>query len=169
MTDAAEQLLDLLKALNIPFDCLTHEPVHTIEDCILPGRMLNALVPKNYFLTTRNQKRFFLCLARPEARFRSADISRQAGSARLSFAPEAQLAALLNTYPGAVSPLGLAFDVQNRVELLVDAELIKSHRLAFHPCDNCCTVAMAAADFFDRFLPAVKHGFHTVEICDFLQ
>lgn len=169
MTDAATQLLKLLTALDIAFDCLTHEPVHTIEDCALPGRMLNALVPKNYFLTTRNQKRFFLCLARPEARFRSADISRQAGSARLSFAPEAQLRALLNTRAGAVSPLGLAFDAQNRVELLVDAALTESQRLAFHPCDNCCTVAMSAADFFERFLPAVKHGFHPVEICDFLK
>lgn len=168
MTQAAKQLLAQLDELGIVFDCLRHEPVHTIEDCALPGQTLRAVVPKNYFLTTKNQKHFFLCLVRPEARFRSADISRQAGSSRLSFGSEAQLKALLNTFGGAVSPLGLAFDTDCQVKLLVDEALTHMERLAFHPCDNCLTVAMASQDFFKRFLPAVNHDFQMVQIHDFL-
>jgi hypothetical protein len=34
--------------------------------------------------------------------------------------------------------------------------------LAFHPCDNTCTVAMAGSDFFGRFLPAV--GVKEIEV-----
>ncbi len=167
MTETAQGLLKQLESLNIPFDFISHSPVQTIEDCALPAGILHALMPKNYFLATRNQKRFFLCLARPEAHFCSSDISHQAGSSRLSFGSEDQLRDLLKTFAGAVSPLGLAFDVQNRVELLVDQRLIGVQRLAFHPCDNCATIAVSGADFFERFLPAVHHTYRTVQFHNF--
>ena len=169
MSDAADFILKRLSEMGIPFDQLRHAPVHTIGDCAPIEAALDAMVVKNYFLTTKNQKRFFLCLVRPDARFRTADISRQAGSTRLSFGPEDALESLLHTFPGAVSPLGLLFDDANAVELLVDGALDATRRVAFHPCDNTRTVAMATSDFFNRFLPGVKHEPRRVEIHDFMK
>ena len=87
-------------------------------------------------------------------------------SATLSFAPEDMLYELLRVRPGSVSPLGLLFDTERRVELLVDSRLQQAERIAFHPCDNTQTVAMAAADFFDQFLPSVGRAPKWVEIHD---
>ena len=169
MRSVAEEVYARLDALGIPYDAAEHPPVHTIGDCAPVERQLNCMVVKNYFLTTKNRKRFFLCLVRPDARFRTADISRQAGSSRLSFGAEEELAALLHTYPGSVSPLCLVFDGEDAVELLVDGALRQVERIAFHPCDNARTVAMSTEDFFGRFLPGVGPAPKWVEIHDFMK
>ena len=62
-----------------------------------------------------------------------------------------------------------SFDGAGAVELLVDGALRATQRIAFHPCDNCRTVAMSTADFFERFLPGVGHEPRMVEIHDFMK
>lgn len=169
MTETALEICARLDEMGVAYERMAHAAVGGIEDCAPIGEALHAMVAKNYFLTTKNHSRFCLCLVRPNARFRTADISRQAGYSRLSFGTEAEMGALLKTYAGAVSPLGLMFDAAGRVELLVDDALRTVERLAFHPCDNCMTLAMTSTDFFDKFLPKVGHTPHWVEIHDFLQ
>ena len=169
MTQLAQEVFARLDAMGIEYETIEHAAVHTIEECAATDALLGAVTVKNYFLTTKNRKRFFLCLVRPEARFRSSDISRQAGKSRLSFAGEEDLLEHLRVRPGAVSPMGLLFPEADGVELLVDAGLAHMERLAFHPCDNTCTLAMRADDFFARFLPGVGCVPHFVEIHDFLK
>lgn len=167
MTDTAREVFARLDGMGIAYEWMDHPPVHTIEDCLENDAKLHAVTAKNYFLTTKNQKNFYLCLVRPEARLRTSDISRQAGSSRLSFAGEAHMERLLQVHPGAVSPMGLMFDGERQVRLLVDSGLRDVEKIAFHPCDNTCTLAMTAADFFDKFLPGIGCTPFFVEIHDF--
>ena len=167
MTEIAREVFARLDAMGIKYEYMEHAAVHTIEECAATDALLGAVTVKNYFLTTKNKKRFFLCLVRPEARFRTSDISRQAETSRLSFAGEEDLLSCLRVHPGAVSPMGLLFDEAREVELLVDRTLTRLDRLAFHPCDNTCTLAMRGADFFGRFLPAVGCDPRFVEVHDF--
>ena len=167
MTQIAREVFDRLDAMGIAYQFVEHPPVRTISECAETDALLGAVTAKNYFLTTKNRKRFFLCLVRPDARFRSSDISRQAGSSRLSFASEEELFERLRVRPGAVSPMALLFDEARGVELLVDRALTQVEKLAFHPCDNGCTLAMRGADFFDRFLPALNRAPRFVEPHDF--
>lgn len=169
MTDVAKQIYEKLDELGLAYSVIEHAPVHTISDCLEGDRRLDALTAKNYFLCTKNRKNFYLCLVRPEARLNTSDVSRQAGSSRLSFAPEEMLEKLLRTHAGAVSPMGLLFDEENQVRLLVDNALFQAERLAFHPCDNTHTLAMRAQDFFHIFLPAVHHLPTEIEIHDVLK
>ena len=168
MTDTAREVYARLDALGISYVSMEHAPAMTIEDCLENDKSLGGVTAKNYFLTTKNQKNFFLCLVRPEARFKTSDISKQVGSSRLSFGNEDQMQELLHVHPGSVSPMGLMFDGENRVRLLVDAGLKEIEKIAFHPCDNTQTLVMKTADFFDVFLPAVQHEPTFVEIHDFL-
>lgn len=165
---AASEVFARLDGLGIAYRTAEHAPARTMADCAAVDRRLGALTPKNIFLTTKNGKRFYLCLTRPDARFRTADISKQADSPRLSFAPEEELFGHLRCRAGSASPLGLAFPEAKGVGLLVDARLRDEPVLAFHPCDNTRTVAMASADFFGTFLPAVGVAPMFVEIHDFL-
>ena len=75
-----------------------------MADCAAVDARLGALTVKNIFLTTKNRKRCYLCLTRPDARFHTADISRQIGSSRLSFAPEEMLFERLRCHGGSASP-----------------------------------------------------------------
>ena len=126
-----------------------------MADCAEVDRQLGALTVKNIFLTTKNQKRFYLCLCRPDVRFHTADVSKQVGSTRLSFAPEELLYQRLRCHGGSASPMGLIFPEARGVGLIVDSALREYPILAFHPCDNTRTLAMAGEDFFGRFLDAV--------------
>ena len=153
-----------LDAACIAYTHLTHNAVSAITDCT-PLVDSDTLFVKNYFLTTKNRKHFYLCLVRPEAHFRTSDISKQAGSSRLSFGDEAQLFERLHCYPGAVSPFGLLFD-DGTTGLIVDTALKEAKKLAFHPCDNRHTLVLSAEDFFRRYLPLVGREAIWVEVHD---
>ena len=152
----AQRIFEYLDELGIRYEYVTHAPARTMADCAQNDARLHALTPKNLFLTTKSRRRHYLCLTRPEARFVTSDVSRQAGSPRLSFAPEDALWDMLRCRPGSASPLGLIFDIDRRVRLLVDAALKDAPALGFHPCDNTMTLVMSGEDFFQTFLPSVS-------------
>lgn len=158
-----------LDEIGIEYEKYEHEAMYSMDDCSEFDHQIGAMIVKNYFLSTRRTAQPYLCLVRPNARFCASDVSRQAGSSRLSFGSEEMMQKYLRVYPGAVSPLGLIFDEEKKVRLLVDEKLLQAERLAFHPCDNTATVAMRGCDFFSKFLPAIGREYDTVEIHDFVQ
>ena len=153
MSETTAAVYAFLDNLGIEYRVAEHAPAYTMADCAAIDAALGALTVKNIFLTTKRRKRYWLCIARPDARFHTSDISKQVGSPRLSFAPEEELFARLRCHGGSASPLGLIFPEAKDVGLIVDKALYDVETLAFHPCDNTRTVAMAGRDFFGRFLP----------------
>lgn len=153
-----EQIHDTLNALGIAFRQVEHPAAHTIQDCKWAEDALSALIPKNLFLTPRNQSAYYLCIVHPDSVFRTSDLSKQVPSSRLSFGPEDKLSELLQTYPGAISPMGLIFPSSAPVHLLIDERLKSIPMLAFHPNDNTKTLAISNTDFFSVFLPYTGHA-----------
>lgn len=153
-----EEVTARLRELNIPFELVQHEPIYTMEECGAVASRLAGVIPKNLFLKPRRAEVHYLLIMRGEIPFRAAEVSRQVNSPRLGFAGEEALLRLLRVHPGSVSPMGLLFDRENEVTLLVDEALRREKRLLFHPCDNCFTLAMGGEDFFERFLPACGHA-----------
>ena len=167
MLDTRAAVYAHLNALGIDYQSLHHAPARTMADCEGVSEALGAMECKNYFLTTKSRKVYCLALVRPNARFKTSDISKQAGTPRLSFANEDDMSRLLSTYPGAVSPMGLIFDVDHQVRLLMDSALRETDFLAFHPCDNTQSLAMATADFLNVFLPSLHKTPEWIEIHNF--
>ena len=168
MNEARRRVFEGLKAMGIKAPYVEHPAAHTMADCRAAETALSAIMPKNIFLTPRNRSAFYLLIARPGARFKTADVSKQLGVSRLSFAAEGDLARTLNTYPGAITPMGLLFDEARAVRVAIDAALKDAPVLAFHPCDNEASLAMTNADFFGKFLPALGYAPAYVEIHDFI-
>ena len=157
MASVKEDVLSALGALGVPYELLEHAPVHTMEDCKAAEEALGGVMPKNLFLTPRNHATHHLLIARADAPFRTARVSRQLGVSRLSFATAEELMDMLRTLPGAISPMGLLFDGEKKVRLAIDRALRGEERLLFHPCVNTATLAVSGADFFGRLLPALGH------------
>lgn len=157
-----------LDGLGIPYRRICHAPAASLDECASVSRALGAVVCKNYFLTTKSKKHYCLCVVRPEARLRTADVSKQIGSPRLTFADEDALFALLHERPGSVSPFGLIFDSAQPVRLLMDRALAELPELAFHPCDNTETLAVSTRDFLEKFLPSTGKSPEWVDIHDFM-
>ncbi len=147
-------VLDRLHSLGIEYALYEHAPVHTIDDCLaVPGiGWASTEIAKNVFLCNRQKTSFYLMLLRHDVAFRTAVVSKALGVSRLSFAPDDLLPGLLGLSAGAVSPLGLMFDTEKRVALVMDEGLKRFPNLAFHPCLNTATVVLRTEDFLHVFL-----------------
>ena len=168
MDPVAMEVFELISAMGIGYKYMEHPAAATMADCKAVEEAFGAVMPKNIFLCPRNKSAFYLLITRPNAKYKTADISKQLGVSRLSFGPEAELKEYLMTTPGAITPMGLMFDSGKNVTLVVDSALKDAELLAFHPCVNTMSLAMTGADFFGKFLPALEREPIFVDIHDFL-
>ena len=89
--------------------------------------------------------------------FKTKDLSKQLGVARLSFAAPEDMERYLDITPGSVSVLGLMNDTENAVQLVIDQPIAESAQIGCHPCINSSTLAISTQDILTKFLPAVHH------------
>ncbi|MDO4548836.1 MAG: YbaK/EbsC family protein [Clostridia bacterium] len=152
-----EEIYKALDDMGIEYSVAKHDLAMTMDDLREVEKELGATIPKNLFLTPRNKSAYYLCLFSPHTPFRTADISKQIGSSRLSFADAESVSRLLKSHGGAISPLGLIFDPDKKIRLLIDEALLKEKKLGFHPNDNTETLSMSGDDFFSVFLKREGH------------
>ena len=150
------KVVEHLRSLHIPFEYYEHAPAMTMEDCLaLPFAAQDVTFCKNILLCNRQLTAFYLYVTLPEKPFRTSVVSKLIGSSRLSFAPPDSLMALLALESGSLSPLGLWFDREQRVQLVFDRDMRRAGKIAFHPCDNTATCVFDQAVFFDQVVPAL--------------
>ena len=155
--EAAGRTFALLDELNIPYQRVEHDFADTMEDCAAISDVLGSRICKNLILCNR-QKTDFYFLAMPEDKpFRTKDLSQQIGSSRLSFAGAEHMEALLDITPGSVSVLGLMNDKQNKVQLLIDEDVLKGESFGCHPCINTSSLKIKASDLLEKIIPAMGH------------
>lgn len=155
---------DMLDALGIAYKRADHEAAMTMEDCIAIGEALGAHICKNLFLCNRQKTDFYLLLMPGDKVFKTKELSSQINSARLSFAGTEELAQYLNLTPGSATVLGLAFDKENKVRLLIDKDLLALEWFGCHPCMNTSSIAMKTEDMLNKFLPSVGHEYTEVTL-----
>ena len=148
---------DFLDSLGIDYERVTHELADTMEKCDDVSAVLGVDVCKNLFLCNRQKTNFYLLCMPPHKAFHTKDLSHQIGSARLSFAPEEQLWDLLHCTPGSATILGLMNDDENRVQLLIDRDVVRDAHIGCHPCVNTSSLRLETGDVLNVFLPAVHH------------
>ena len=147
----------LLDELQIPYARVDHEHADTIEACEAVEQVLGEKICKNLFLCNRQKTQFYLLMLEGEKVFKTKDLSRQLGVARLSFAAPADMEKYLDITPGSVSVLGLMNDAQRRVHLLIDNDLLADEYLGCHPCINTSTLRIAMSDVLQKLIPAMGH------------
>lgn len=155
---------DLLEQLNIPFTRADHPAAFTMEECEAVSQALHTPICKNLFLCNRQKTAFYLLLLPASKPFRTKEITAQLGCARLSFAGEEQLASLLHLTPGSATIFGLQYDTENRVQLVVDRDLLDEAYFGCHPCINTSTIRLKTSDVFDRLTHALHHDYTLVTL-----
>lgn len=159
------RVYDLLDELRITYERVDHEPANTMEACKEIDKILApAVICKNLFLCNSQKTRFYLLMIREDKKFKTKDISKQINSSRLSFAPEEKMLEYLDITPGSVSVLGLMNDKENRVQLLVDEDVLRSEYFGCHPCVNTSSLRVMTEDIFGKFLQAVNHDYMIVHL-----
>ena len=138
---------DLLDSLQVPFVRVDHDALPTIEAC----REVDQLLGTD----------FYLLLMPGNKKFKTAVLSKQIGSARLSFGEAEFMESFLNITPGSVSVMGLMNDREKRVRLLIDKDILEGEYFACHPCINTSSLKFTTRDLMDKILPALGHP-HTI-------
>ena len=155
---------ELLDSLQIPYQRIDHEPANTMEACAAIDEALQATICKNLLLCNRQQTDFYLLMIVGDKVFKTSQLSKQIGSSRLSFAGAEHMEALLDITPGSVSVLGLMNDKENKVQLLIDEDVLKGEYFGCHPCINTSSLRLKTADLVEKIIPAMHHEFRTVII-----
>ena len=161
----------LLQRLNIPFRKAEHPAAYSMEDLSAVEAQLRQpgaaqAFCKNLFLCNRQKTVFYLLLIREDKRFKTSVVSKLIGASRLSFGEEDKLYALLGVHPGAITPLGLVFDAEHQVRLLMDRDLLSLEEIYVHPCVNTATVALRTRDLMEVYFPFTGHTPQLLDIPD---
>ena len=156
---------DLLDSLGIAYARADHDTLPTMEACQEVGNLLGIEICKNLFLRNTQKTAFYLLILPGRKKFKTAALSKQIGSARLSFAEPEFMEQYLNITPGSVSVLGLMNDPENKVRLLIDKDILKNHPyFGCHPCINTSSLKFRTEDLLNKILPAIHHDYTLVDL-----
>ncbi len=149
------RVYDFLDSLGLEYQRVDHESAMTMEICAGIEKILGAPIWKNLLLCNRQCTSFYLLLMPGEKNFRTSVLSKEIGSARLSFAGGAYMEQFLNITPGSLSVLGLMNDTEGAVQLLVDEDVLKEEFFGCHPCINTASIKLRTRDLLEVILPAL--------------
>ena len=155
--DSYDHVIETLTNLKIGYRCLSHPPIFNMEEGENIARQLGVKPSKCLLLCNRRHEYFLLMLPG----YKNAplkEISKQIGSSHLSLASKEEMEKMINTQPGAVSPLSLIYDKGNRVQLLIDEDIIRMDYIACHPCINTYSLLIKMQDILDILLPSINKG-----------
>ena len=155
---------DLLDELHVSYQRIDHEAAETMEICAEIDKVLEATICKNLFLCNRQKTNFYLLMMPGDKTFKTKELSKQIGSARLSFASPEDMEHYLDITPGSVSIMGLMNDTENVVQLLVDEDVLKGEYVGCHPCINTSSIRIKTEDLFGRVLEAMHHTMRVVKL-----
>ncbi len=157
-----ELILKTLDNLNIKYTIVTHPPAITAADAkqyLEP----DAYICKNLFLTDSKTGKYYLVVFPEHKKAHSNTIRKQVKASRLMFGSEEDLMQLLGVTPGSVSPLGIIYDKEKKITVLLDEDLPKCKKVCFHPNINTSTLTMDYADF-EKFLNWSENEYQHVSV-----
>jgi Ala-tRNA(Pro) deacylase len=147
------QLFAFLDAQGIAHRTLEHPAVFRVGE----GLEIKAALPgghtKNLFLKDAKDQ-LWLISALGETAIDLKALPPVIGSARLSFGSAERLYDALGVTPGSVTAFALINDPAHRVRFVLDAALLATDPINFHPLTNTATTAVSREDFL-KFLAAL--------------
>lgn len=155
---AVHQIAQYLQDRNIEYQELNHDPVMTVDESVSLGVHTKSAPSKTLFLTNKKHSEYFIVVMPGFERLDMKRLAKELSESKLTFASNEELKQHLNTYPGAVSPLGAIFIKSLNKELIkmvVYGKVIKSEFVGFHPNDNSKTFEFKK-DEFSKFINSLE-------------
>ncbi|OAN50183.1 DNA-binding protein [Paramagnetospirillum marisnigri] len=150
-----DDLLSLLRRLEIPATTHRHDPAFTVEQ----GNAVWGAIPgvhcKNLFLKD-GKGRLWLVVAPAERRIDLKRLPEAIGSARLSFGSAELLGRTLGIEPGSVTPFALINDHERKVTPVLDRWMMEQPLVNYHPLRNDMTTTIPSEGLL-RFLGHTGH------------
>lgn len=149
------ELFNLLKELEISFEHYKHEPINNVADGIKYGGNIKGTHCKNLFIKDIKDN-FYLVITLDKKRIGLKELATRINSKRLSFAAPELLKKYLGVEPGCVTPFGLLNDMEKKVRVIIDEDILREEEVCFHPLVNSETIIIKSKDMF-RFIDHCGH------------
>lgn len=157
-----EDLERRLAELGIATATFEHPPVFTVDEArVLRGEIAGGHC-KNLFLKDKKNA-IWLVVTLEETAVDLKRLPGLIGSARLSFGRPELLLEVLGVEPGSVTPFALINDRERRVNVVLEAAMLRHDVLNYHPLVNSATMSIAAPDLV-AFIRACGHEPRVVEL-----
>ena len=157
-----ETLLAYLNALSIDFTLYHHKAVFTVAESNAIDEEIPGTHCRNLFLRDRKKKNFLLVLQNDTP----VDIKKLPeilGCDKLSFGSPERLWEHLGVRPGSVCPYAIINDKNSDVEIFLDAAMLKTERVNYHPLVNTMTISTTPQNLL-RFIESCGHTAHIVDL-----
>ena len=158
------RIYDFLDNLQIDYHRVDHEAAMTMEACVAIDQAMETAMCKNLMLCNRQCTDFYILMIPGDKKFKTNVLSKQIGTARLSFADGQYMEQFLDITPGSLSVLGLMNDTEKRVRLLIDKDVLRDEFIGVHPCVNTASLKLKTADLTEKIIPAMGHEPTFVEL-----
>lgn len=145
--DRSAEILAALDGWGVAYKMVEHAPAMGMDDLPPIVQQLGPPFFRNLFLCNRQKTEFYLLLIVGDKPFRTAEVSKKLGVARLSFGDADTLFGMLGVTPGGVNPLSLLFDSEKKIQLVIDADVLQWERACMHPGVNTKSIAVSMEDF----------------------
>ena len=153
-----EQLLQLLTQLNIPFIRYDHPAVFSCEESEKLCPKMNGAHTKQLLMKAKNKEIYVLAIVMHDKRVDTKALAKEFGAQSFSFVQPEKLKAMLGVTPGSVTPFGLMFDTEKKINVIIDEDAWSVGKFCFHPLVNTATFEIDQAGF-ETFLKHTGHGF----------
>lgn len=140
-----QEILELLKEKNIPYEITEHEAIFNMEEAGQVEMPYPDAEAKNLFLRDDKKRNWYLVTVRGDRKLDLKWFQSKFGTRRLSFASDADLMKYLYLIPGAVTPFGLLNDETSSAQFFLDRTFVHQ-MIGIHPNDNTASVWMNADD-----------------------
>lgn len=141
-----EEVYLKLKELNIEYLKIDHIPIYTIDEANNLDIENKEYIAKNLFLRDDKKRNYYLLVVKSNKKIDLNDLKNKINSRRLSFASSEDLEKYLKLKKGSVTPLGVLNDVERKVKIIIDEDILKEEIVGVHPNDNDATVFMKTKD-----------------------
>lgn len=150
-------LFAFLDSHAIPHKTIEHPAVFTVEE----SKSLRGTIPgshtKNLFLKDKKGA-LYLMVAQEDTVIPLKSLHTLVGaSGRFSFGSADLLREVWGVEPGSVTPFGAINDTERRVNVLLDAAMLRNEPLNYHPLQNTMTTSVSR-DGLMRFFAATGHA-----------
>lgn len=153
-----QELLTLLSELKVPFQRFDHPPVFTCEESEKLCQPMPGAHTKQLLMKGKKTGKMLLAIVMHDKRVDTKALGKEFGEQSFSFASPEMLKTLLGVEPGSVTPFGLMFDRDRKVELIIDEDAWNVGQFRFHPLVNTATLIVDQAGL-TAFLKHTGHAF----------
>ncbi len=162
-TETEYKVFEFLESTGADYTWLAHGLKFAVSEYEEVCKALDIKIIRNIFLENKKGQ-LFLLMIHADKKFVTKDVSHTIGSSRLQFASAEKLMDAMQSEPGGVSNLALIFDTENKVQLVVDKDLLDAPYMGMVPASRTKSLRMTPQDWLEKVVPAMRHEPMIIEI-----